>query len=151
MARTSKNALGVIGWREEVQIPELTSRKIKVKIDTGARTSALHVTNIKFFKKGRSQYVSYKVHPEQDSAKPAFACESKVKDIRKIKSSTGHVTERPVIEVAIRLGKDLFVTELTLVNRDMMGFRMLLGRKALKNRFVVDVSKSYVCRKQKGK
>jgi hypothetical protein len=142
-------SLTEIGWREKIQIPVFTNRKIKAKIDTGARTSALHVTNIKYFKKGRSQWVQFKVHPEQDSAKPAFLCESKVLEIRKIKSSTGHVTERPVIKVEMKLGTETFESELTLVNRDMMGFRMLLGRKALKNRFVVNVAKSYMGRKQK--
>lgn len=140
-----------IGWREEIQIPELTNRKIKAKIDTGARTSALHVTNVKISKKGRSRYVCFKVHPDQDSSHPAYTCEAKVVEMRKVKSSTGHITDRPVIEVEMKLGTETFVTELTLVNRDMMGFRMLLGRKALKNRFIVNVAKSYLGRKNKRK
>jgi hypothetical protein len=148
--KKSQKTLFEIGWREEIQIPQFTLRKIKAKIDTGARTSALHVTNIKYFKKGRTHYAQFKVHPEQDSAKPSYTCEAKVIEVRDIKSSTGHITQRPVVEVEIKLGPKSFVTELTLVNRDMMGFRMLIGRKALKNRFIVNVAKSYLGRKQKG-
>lgn len=116
--KKTKTDIMEIGWREEIQIPSFTKRMFKAKIDTGARTSSLHVTNIKFIKKGRSDYVSFKVHPEQDSASPAFKCEAKVIEMRKIKSSTGHVTERPVIAVEMKLGTESFFSELTLINRD---------------------------------
>lgn len=146
---TVKKAPLEIGWREEVTLPQFTKRKIKAKVDTGARTSALHVTNLEIVKKGRSRIAKFTVHPEQDSAKPAFKCQAKVIEVRKIKSSTGHATFRPVIETEVVLGGVRFVTELTLVNRELMGFRMLLGRKALRKRFVVNVAKSYMGRKWK--
>ncbi len=143
-----KKILTEIGWREDVALPALCPRKIKVKVDTGARTSALHVSNIEFFKRKRTEYVRFKVHPDQNSSKPAYEREARLVDSRKIKSSTGHETIRPVIETELVLGEHRFTTEVTLVNRDLMGFRMLLGRQALRGRFVVNVSKSYMTRKK---
>ena len=147
--KTARKTALEIGWREEVVLPQFTRRKIKVKVDTGARTSALHVTNLEIINRGRSKIAKFTVHPEQDSSKPAYKCEAKVIEVRKIKSSTGHATLRPVIETEVVLGGESFVTELPLVNRELMGFRMLLGRKALKKRFVVNVAKSYMGRKWK--
>lgn len=133
-----------IGWREEIVLPDLSKYKIKVKVDTGARTSALHVSDLEI-KSGKSgSYAHFTIHPKQDSSKPAVKCKAKLKERRKVKSSTGHLTVRPVIETILKVGAHSFKTEITLVNRDMMGFRMLLGRKALKGKFLVNVAKSFV-------
>lgn len=139
-----KKVLFEIGWREEVSIPELSRYKIKAKVDTGARTSALHVTGLKITKKGKYEYASFVIHPKQDSSQPAIKCEKRILEKRNIKSSSGHISLRPVIEVEIKMGEHIFKTEITLVNRDLMGFRMLLGRKTLKGMFVVNVARSFM-------
>jgi hypothetical protein len=146
-----KKQLLEIGWREEVLIKDLAPRFIKAKIDTGARTSALHVTNLVFFKKGKKDWVRFKVHPIQDSSHPAYSREQPIKEMRKVRSSNGQESLRPVVELMVTLGAVEFSTEITLVNRDMMGFRMLLGRKALKNRFTVNVARSYLHKKKQRK
>ncbi len=139
-----KKLLLEIGWREEVLIPELADQQIKVKIDTGARTSALHVTDLVISRQGKTDYATFKIHPNQNSSHPAIKCKKPILEQRNIKSSSGHISLRPVISVQLRLGEHEFKTEVTLVNRDLMGFRMLLGRKALKSRFTVNVGKSFV-------
>ncbi len=139
----NKKPLIEVGWREEVLIPELTKHKIKAKVDTGARTSALHVTNLELIPRGTKTYAHFKIHPMQDSSTPAIKCVAKVLEQRKIRSSTGHASIRPVISLELKVGSETFETEVTLVNRDLMGFRMLLGRKALKGRFTVNVAKSF--------
>lgn len=147
----SKKPLVEIGWRELVSIPELTKHKIKAKVDTGARTSALHVTNLELVPRGASVYAHFKIHPMQDSATPAIKCSAKLIEKRKIRSSTGQYTIRPVIALNLKIGEEIFETEVTLVNRDLMGFRMLLGRQALKNRFTVNVARSFRTSKKKKK
>ncbi len=146
-----KKKLEPIGWREVVKIPQLTRRKIKAKVDTGARTSALHATEVKFTKNGRTEFVHFKIHPDQDSAKPVVTCKAKVHSKRRVRSSSGHVSLRPVILLELNIGEHVFETEFTLVNRDLMGFRMLIGRKALKGRFLVNSGRSYLHKKTKEK
>lgn len=124
--------------------PELTQVAIKAKIDTGARTTALHAFNIETFKKGRQEYVAFDIHPLQDSKKHTQRVTAPLVEYRKVKSSVGTETRRPVILTDIVVAGRRFETEVTLVNRDMMGFRMLLGRQALSKRFIVDVSHSFL-------
>ena len=143
-----KKQLIEIGWRELARLLDITRHPIKVKIDTGARTSALHATELSFYKRGRTEYVKFKVHPNQDSSRPSISVNTQVEEFRNVKSSTGHVTRRPVISVRLKMGEIEFETEVTLVNRDLMGFRMLLGRTALKNRFLVNVGKSFLLTKK---
>lgn len=133
----------VLGWREWVTLPDLKVKKIKVKIDTGARTSALHVSNMVFSKKGRYEYVEFLVHPTQRKQKPVMKARAKVLEFRVVKSSNGQISVRPVIETRVKIADKEFNIELTLVNRDLMGFRMLLGRQALKN-FLVIPTKSFL-------
>ncbi|PIT99259.1 MAG: ATP-dependent zinc protease [Bdellovibrionales bacterium CG10_big_fil_rev_8_21_14_0_10_45_34] len=134
----------VCGWREWVYLPTLIGLPIKAKVDTGARTSALHASEIKWIGKGRSREVEFKILPTQHSRKGEKKVRAKVIDVRKIKSSSGHETMRPVIRIPIQIGPVLFESEVTLVNRDLMGFRMLLGRQALRKRFLVNTARSYL-------
>ena len=137
-------ALPVIGWREKVSLPELAVAKVKVKIDTGARSSALHAFDVEVFQKGEVDFVRFKVHPLQRSRKKVVTAEAPLLDMREVRNSGGHAESRPVISTLVSLGGKQWPIELTLTNRDQMGFRMLLGREAMRRRFLVDPGKSYV-------
>lgn len=133
----------VIGWREWVDLTELRCGKIKVKVDTGARSSALHAFNVKEFEKDGETWVKFDVHPDQDSGKRTISTKAKVLEYRKVKNSGGKATMRPVIVTTISLMAVVWSVELTLANRDEMGFRMLLGRQAVRGRFLVDAGESF--------
>lgn len=134
----------VIGWREWIALPELGIAAIKPKIDTGARSSSLHAFNIESFDRGGKPWVRFEVHPLQRNSDVAVRAEAAVLEFRHIRSSSGHQTLRPVIWTTIRLAGQKWAVELTLAARDEMGFRMLLGREALRRRFVVDPGRSYL-------
>jgi len=133
-----------LGWREWVSLPSLQVKRIKAKIDTGAKTSALHAENIEYFTKKGKKWVRFRVFPIQKSKKNSVKISAAVIDERTIKSSIGHETHRPVIEVLLSIGTQKWPIEMTLVNRDLMGFRMLLGRQALKGHFLIDPGHSYL-------
>lgn len=141
--KRAKRELAVVGWREWIGLPELGVDKIKAKIDTGARTSAIHAFEIRLFERNGEKCVSFSLHPVQHRRQPVVRCEARVIDERIVTSSNGERESRYVIETAVKLGDDAWPIELTLTNRDEMGFRMLLGRRALKRRFVVDPGGSY--------
>lgn len=134
----------IIGWREEINLVGLGVKNIKAKVDSGAKTSALHVTNLEFYKRKGEEYVKFDVHPLQRKSKPVVKAHSKVYEYRNIKSSNGQSSERPVIITEIEMMGIKFPIELTLVNRELMGFRMLLGRQALRKRFLIDAEKSFL-------
>lgn len=140
-----------IGWREWVKLPDLNVKFVKAKIDTGARTSSLHAYDVEVFRKRGQDYVRFKVHPLQRDTKKTVTAVAKVHEYRKIKSSSGHTTERPVIITEIELLGEKWPIELTLANRDEMGFRMLVGREGLRKRLLVDPGKSYYSVKPKKK
>jgi len=133
----------VIGWREWIQLPDLNIPRVKAKIDTGARSSSLHSSDIQTFERDGITYVSFKVHPLQRSSKKTVTCESEVLEFRNVRSSSGHTTERPVIRTTIKALGQTWAIDLTLANRDSMGFRMLLGREAFRGRFLVDAGNSW--------
>ena len=120
-----------IGWREWLALPELNVPAIKAKIDTGARTSALHAFFVEPFIKDGLQMVRFGVHPLQKSLDVEILCETPVKDFREVSDSGGHREMRYVIETEILLGEVSKRVEMTLTNRDNMKFRMLLGRTAM--------------------
>lgn len=130
----------VIGWLEEVDIPEFKVEKTTAKIDTGAYTSSLHATKIRPFLKDGESYVSFFVQGE-------VKCEKKVHSQRMVKSSNGHEQLRIVIETEVVLGKRTILTQFTLANRNKMDFSILLGRKYLRKNYVVDVAKQFRIRK----
>lgn len=140
----SRQQLPVIGWREHVALPELGIPEVKAKIDTGARSSALHAFDIEMFQGNGKIMVRFKVHPYQrDSHRTVFA-EAEVFDQREVRNSAGHAQLRLVIQTTVKLGEFAFPIELTLTNRDNMGFRMLLGRQAVRRRFLVDAGRSFL-------
>jgi len=137
----------VIGWREWVCLPELGIKNIKAKIDTGARTSSLHAFDMKIKKTSHGEYVEFTVHPEQRNIKKTIKCKCKVVEYRSIKSSNGHSELRPVIISKLQILDEEFDIELTLTNRDTMGFRLLLGRECFRKKFLIDAGKSYFGKK----
>lgn len=136
--------LSCLGWREWVSLPQLHVKQIKAKVDTGARTSALHAFDIKFFKVENIQKVSFTILPVQHSKRHRVRVSHDLIDQRTVKSSLGHKTLRPVIRTPLVMGDKRCPIEITLVNRDIMGFRMLLGRQALKNRWFVNPGRSFL-------
>jgi len=143
MARERLTKAMTIGWREWVSLPEFRVGAIKAKIDTGANTSSLHAFEIERFRRDLRDYVRFLIHPLQHSIRKAVQVEAPLLEIRTVRSSNGLQSERPVVATEIELFDLRWTIELTLANRDQMGFRMLLGREALRGRFLVDVGASY--------
>lgn len=143
MSKYDPKSLPIIGWREWVALPELGVAKIKAKIDTGARSSSLHAFDVKVFERDGQSYVRFKVHPLQRSTKETIDVEAPVLEFRKVRSSSGHAGRRPVIVTTVEALGQSWPIELTLANRDAMGFRMLLGREAVRGRMLVDAQASY--------
>ncbi|MBW2473974.1 MAG: ATP-dependent zinc protease [Deltaproteobacteria bacterium] len=132
-----------IGWREWLALPMLQIPAIKAKIDTGARTSALHAFFVEPFEKNGKQMVRFGVHPLQKRLGLEIICEAPVKDYRAVSDSGGHREMRYVIETDVVLGDLKKRIEMTLTNRDNMRFRMLLGRTAMAGMSVLP-DKSYL-------
>ena len=135
--------LQTIGWREFVSLPDLGIPSIKAKVDTGARSSSLHAFEMELFNKDGLDIVRFKIHPQQRSITKVIEVETPVFDFRKVKSSSGESSVRPVIVTIVEMMGVAWPIELTLANRDEMGFRMLLGREAIRGRMLVDAGKSY--------
>ncbi|MBP3978543.1 RimK/LysX family protein [Microbacterium sp. BLY] len=132
------------GWREWVSLPDLGVDWIKAKIDTGARTSSLHAFDIEEFVQDDEAWVRFRVKPWQDSQEDAVVVESPIHDRREVRSSSGHAQERLVVQLMIRLVDREVLAEVTLSNRDEMGFRMLIGREALRRGYIVDPARSFL-------
>ncbi|MBD2577088.1 RimK/LysX family protein [Oscillatoria sp. FACHB-1406] len=143
-SQTEKTILPVIGWREFLSLPELGIDKIKAKIDTGARSSALHAFDIEHFERDGVPSVRFKVHPEQRNGNVTAIAEAPLLDERHVRNSGGQTQMRPVIQTTIGLGERRWAIELTLTNRDAMGFRMLLGRQGIRRQFWVDAGRSFL-------
>lgn len=140
-----------LGWREWAALPAFGVDAIKVKLDTGARTSSLHAFDMERFERDGVSMVRFEIHAEQRSRKSRVPVEAEVTDDRWVRNSGGFRELRPVIETEVRIGGETWTIELTLTRRDEMGFRMLLGRQALRKRAVVDPGSSYRAgRRKKG-
>lgn len=146
-SRAKLKSLKVIGWREWLSLPELGISHIKVKVDSGARTSALHATKIRYLVNHNGEtWVSFVV-TKQLKPRKSVRVRARLLEQRKVKSSLGHASVRPVILTTIQLGGEIWPVEITLINRDPMGFRMLLGRSAVRKRFLIHPAKSFLLSK----
>ena len=143
MTKRVESGLPVIGWREWVGLPDFGIEDIKVKVDTGARSSSLHAFDLQEFEREGSKWVRFQVHPVQRKTDRTVSVEAKVLEFRSVRSSSGKASMRPVIVTNVRLLGITWPVELTLASRDEMGFRMLLGRTGFRRRFLVDAGRSY--------
>lgn len=139
-----KQSKTIIGWREWLALPDLGVRAIKAKIDTGARTSALHTFGLKAFEEDGILKVKFRIHPLQLRTDVSVNCVADVMDRRHVTSSDGQREMRYVITTSVVLGDFTWPVEMTLTNRDSMRFRMLLGRAAISGRMAVDPARSYL-------
>ena len=133
-----------IGWREWVFLPDLGASAIKAKIDTGARTSALHAYRVEPFRRAGELWLSFELHPLQRSDRLKVRCEVRAVDERVVRNSGGQVERRYIIKTTLKLGERVWPIELALTNRDQMGFRMLLGRTALEGRALIEPGRSFL-------
>lgn len=134
----------VIGWREWVALPGLNVRMVKAKIDTGARSSSLHAFDMETYHENGIERVRFSIHPVQNRDDIFINADVPILERRHVKSSNGEVSERIVIRTELILLRQKMQVDLTLANRDAMGFRMLVGREAIRTRFLVDSGGSFL-------
>ena len=142
--KDQKLNLEFVGWRETVSLPLFKLLNLKAKIDTGAKTSALHADDIEYVVENGKKFVKFIIVSDDGKIKKI---KTRFLEEREIKSSTGQKTIRPVVKTMIRMGKSEFEIEITLINRDLMGFKMLIGREALNGRFLINPARSNLLKK----
>ncbi len=128
----------ILGREEWAALPELGIAAIKMRVDSGAKTSSLHAFNIRYAERDGRDYAIFNLHPIQKNRKISISCEAPLVDHREVRSSSGHSEQRPVIMTRMKLGEHQWDIEVTLTNRDAMGYRMLLGRQAMEGRVLID-------------
>ena len=136
--------LTLVGWREWVCLPDLGIAHIKAKVDTGARTSALHAFELDTLEQDDQLYARFSIHPIQDDTATVLRCTAPIIDQRAVTDSGGHQELRYVIESTVRLAGEQWPVEFTLTCRESMKFRMLLGRTAMLGRVLVDPAQSFL-------
>lgn len=139
----------LIGWREWIRLPELGDVIVKAKVDTGARTSTLHAYGIEETDRDGERWLRFRFHPNQRDESTEVVAEARVADRRTVTPSNGRSELRYVVETEALVDGSRFPIELTLTRRDEMGFRMLLGRRALRGRFVIDPKRSFRTKESK--
>ena len=144
MRRGSAEPKRVIGWREWVQLPDLGVVEMKAKVDTGADNSSLHAFNVERIERDGAEYVRFEIHPKQRSKKPTILCEAPLAMEKKVKNPGGRTELRPVIRTRVVVAGEELEALVNRTSRDEMGFRMLLGRRAVRSRFVIDPGRSYL-------
>ncbi len=141
---TDSHSYTLAGWREWVSLPALGVPWVKAKLDTGARSSAVHAFDLEELERDGAPWARFSVHPWQRSDADAVVCECPVLDVREVRSSSGHSERRLVVAMDLVLLGRTVAAEMTLARRDEMGFRMLVGREALRQGFAVDPGRSYL-------
>jgi hypothetical protein len=138
----------IVGWRECLQLKDLGVDHIVAKVDTGAKTCALHAFYIDEFERDAQPWIRFGLHPRRETDTVEVHCEARIKERRDVTDSGGHLENRYVIDTTLVIGADTFSAEMTLTNRDTMRYRMLLGRNALRRGFLVDPGKSFLLGKE---
>ena len=136
----AKNLLTPLGWREWVFLPSYNDFKLKAKIDTGARTSAIHATNIQVYRKNGSEMVKFKIY----KSKSFLEVDTELVSYKKIKSSFGQTETRPTVHMKIQIGGEIWLTEITLAQRAKLTYPMLIGRNTLNKRHIIHSHRSYL-------
>ncbi|MEJ6120441.1 ATP-dependent zinc protease [Vibrio sp. 2-Bac 85] len=134
----------IIGRLESIALPDLGIDDMQVRVDTGAKTSSLHVDNIVKYMQNGKPWVKFDIHPDIHNVEKLISCKAVISDIRKIKSSNGTAEQRYVIETPMTLGKETWPIEITLTDRTDMNYLMLFGREAIGKRLLVDPSKVFL-------
>ncbi|MCZ2720929.1 ATP-dependent zinc protease [Marinomonas sp. 15G1-11] len=134
----------IVGSLETCALPDLGITDLQVRVDTGAKTSSLHVDNVKKFTKEGKTWVKFDIHPDVYNVDTVTHCESALHDIRSIKSSNGNSEKRFVIKTQLTMGNRSWSIEVTLTNRADMTYLMLLGREGMKDHILVDPSKTFM-------
>ena len=142
MARTT------IGWRENVKLLDFDNSLIKAKMDTGARTSSLHATHISESKDSEIKYVTFRLKTNINNEKKYKFFKSELKEWRIVRNSGGDEEYRPVVKTRVKIGKKIMNIEITLTQRSRMSYDMLIGRTALRKKFLIDSGKSYTTREK---
>ncbi|RUO45281.1 ATP-dependent zinc protease [Idiomarina aquatica] len=132
-----------LGWKEWGALPDIGIDRIHMKVDTGAKTSCLHAFKLEPFERDGASWLKVYVHPQQDSLQE-HSFEAPVYEQREVTDSGGHTEVRYVIRTRLVLGQFDQVIELTLTNRDTMKFRMLLGRQAMRQHFIVNPAQAHL-------
>ena len=134
----------IIGRLESITLPDLGIEDLQVRVDTGAKTSSLHVDNMKKKIVDGIHKVTFDIHPDAHNVDRIVTCTAPISDIRKIKSSNGTSEQRYVIETTVILGSESWKIEITLTDRSDMSYLMLFGREAIGTRFLIDPSKVFL-------
>jgi hypothetical protein len=134
----------IVGSLETCALPDLGIVDLQVRVDTGAKTSSLHVDNVKKFTKEGKTWVKFDIHPDVYNVETVIHCEAALHDIRSIKSSNGNSEKRFVIQTPLTMGDHTWPIEVTLTNRADMTYLMLLGREGMKDHILVDPSKTFL-------
>lgn len=140
---TDDEGPALLGWQESVRLPELGAGPIVAKIDTGARSAALHADDIHISGRGKRMRVRFKLQRRGNSSR-RIECEMPLHDLRRVKSSNGHIELRAVISTPIEIGGHMLEAEITLTQRADMGAAMLIGRSSIKGQFLVDPSRTFL-------
>lgn len=141
---TDYNDKLILGALEVCNLPELQITDLHVRVDTGAKTSSLHVDNIETETRNGEVWVSFDIHPDIHNVERVVRRSSKLKETRLIKSSNAAKEQRFVIETKINMGERTWPIEVTLSDRSSMSYLMLLGRQAMLHDVLVDPSKEYL-------
>lgn len=142
--RVNPDQADILGWREWVSLLDFQQTSVKAKVDTGARTSALHAWCVEPFSREGQPWVRFGLHPRQGDTDYSIDCCAPLLDQRQVTDSGGHREMRYVISTRLALGGREFTAEITLTDRENMRFRMLLGREAIKNLYLVDSGQSFL-------
>ena len=138
--KNTKFSLTPLGWREWVFLPSYNDFKLKAKIDTGARTSSIHATNIQIYQKEDSQMVKFQIYQSESF----LDIDTKLVSYKKIKSSFGQTETRPTVHMKIQIGKETWLTEITLAQRSKLTYPMLIGRNSLNKKHIIHSHRSYL-------